>query len=173
MKGTDMTTYLLSEMGYKSLLTRRDQIHADMQKTQKRIGEVVGIDNDLRENPEYMELQNKATYHLPKQLTKIEKVLSSCQVVTVDSIPFEHETVQFGSRVRVLYEDGDEKTYLILGYEESDPENNTISYLTPIAQSMMGLTVGDEAIVKMPSRTKSLEILSIENGMQLLTDKQE
>lgn len=157
--------YLISEVGYKKLVEQREKIFIDMQKTQKKIGEVVGVDNDLRENPEYMELQNRATYYLPEQISKIEKIISSCQIVTIESVPLEHEIVQFGSRVSVLYEDGEEKTYFILGYEESDPIKNTISYLTPIAQAMIGLSVGDETIVKTPLRTRKMEILSIENGM--------
>jgi transcription elongation GreA/GreB family factor len=157
--------YLLSEIGYKKLLAKRERIHLEMRETQRKIGEVVGIDNDLRENPEYMELQNKATYHLPKQLSQVESVLSSCQVVYSKSIPKVHEKVQFGSRVTILYEDGIEERYLILGYEESDPSQHIISYLTPIAKAMIGLSVGDIATVQMPSKTKSLEVIAIENGM--------
>lgn len=51
--------------------------------------------------------------------------------------------VQFGSRVTILRGDGRRQNYRIVGEDEADPSLGTLSYVSPVAQALMGKQVGD------------------------------
>ncbi|MDB5440443.1 MAG: transcription elongation factor [Caulobacteraceae bacterium] len=71
--------------------------------------------------------------------------------------PVSEGRVVFGSRVSLLREDGGEPTYRIVGEDEADPNAGTVSYVSPLAQAVMGKEVGDEVRVA----GKMVEILAI------------
>lgn len=54
------------------------------------------------------------------------------------------DTVQFGSRVTFRRADGRKQTYRIVGIDEADPAQGTLSYVSPVAQALLGREVGDE-----------------------------
>ena len=51
--------------------------------------------------------------------------------------------VHFGSTVTILREDGRRQTYRLVGEDEADPSQGTLSYVSPVAQALMGKQVGD------------------------------
>lgn len=53
------------------------------------------------------------------------------------------EEIQFGSTVTLLYPGGRQKSWRIVGEDEADPSKGTISYVAPLARSLMGKSVGD------------------------------
>jgi transcription elongation GreA/GreB family factor len=57
--------------------------------------------------------------------------------------PHHAAKVQFGSTVTILREDGRRQTYRIVGEDEADPSLGTLSYVSPVAQELMGKEVGD------------------------------
>lgn len=66
--------------------------------------------------------------------------------------------VQFGSRVTIRRPDGSTRTYRIVGIDEADPRRGTLSYISPLAQALMGKEIGD-AVAVGPSEE---EIVGIE-----------
>jgi transcription elongation GreA/GreB family factor len=65
---------------------------------------------------------------------------ASAQVVAAPSNP---DTVQFGSTVTILREDGRRQTFRIVGEDEADPARGTISHVSPVARALTGKAVGD------------------------------
>jgi len=57
--------------------------------------------------------------------------------------PRKANEVQFGSTVTILREDGRRHTYRIVGEDEADPALGTLSYVSPVAQELLGKEVGD------------------------------
>lgn len=57
--------------------------------------------------------------------------------------PAESEEVRFGSRVTILRDDDRRQTYRIVGEDEADPSQGTVSYVSPIARALLGKSVGD------------------------------
>lgn len=57
--------------------------------------------------------------------------------------PAEIEEVRFGSRVTILRDDDRRQTYRIVGEDEADPSQGTVSYVSPIARALLGKSVGD------------------------------
>jgi transcription elongation GreA/GreB family factor len=57
--------------------------------------------------------------------------------------PRDAKEVRFGSTVTILREDGRRQTYRIVGEDEADPALGTLSYVSPVAQALMGKEIGD------------------------------
>jgi transcription elongation GreA/GreB family factor len=53
------------------------------------------------------------------------------------------DQVRFGLSVGLEYEDGRQATYRIVGIDEADPAAGRLSYVAPLAQTMLGKRVGD------------------------------
>lgn len=65
---------------------------------------------------------------------------SSAQLVPP---PADHAHVRFGARVTIARDDGRTQTFRIVGIDEADPAAGTLSYVSPMAQALMGRAVGD------------------------------
>jgi transcription elongation GreA/GreB family factor len=72
--------------------------------------------------------------------------------------PTSTDTVAFGSTVTFSRNDGRVQTYRIVGEDDADPKAGSISFVSPVAKSLMGKAVGD--IVG--AGAQELEIISIE-----------
>ena len=71
--------------------------------------------------------------------------------------PKSTEAVAFGSTVTFSRPDGRVQTYRIVGEDEADPKAGSISFVSPVAKSLMGKAVGDVV----GSGSQELEIISI------------
>lgn len=67
-------------------------------------------------------------------------------------------TVHFGSKVTILRPDGRKQTYRIVGEDEADPTKGTLSYVSPLAQALLGRRRGEE--VKAGASTAEIENIS-------------
>ena len=56
--------------------------------------------------------------------------------------PKDAKEVHFGSTVTILREDGRRQTYRIVGEDEANPSAGTLSYVSPVAQALIGKQVG-------------------------------
>ena len=56
-------------------------------------------------------------------------------------------TVRFGGSVTIEREDGRTQTWIIVGEDESDPANGSVSHVSPLARALVGKRVGDLAMV--------------------------
>ena len=65
--------------------------------------------------------------------------------------------VRFGSSVSIRRSDGREQTFRIVGEDEADPSQGTISHASPLARALMGKSLGDVARLG----TAEVEILAI------------
>ena len=65
---------------------------------------------------------------------------ASAQVVET---PRDAEHVQFGATVTLRRDDGREQTFRIVGEDEADPAQGTISHAAPLARALYGRSVGD------------------------------
>jgi len=61
--------------------------------------------------------------------------------------PADAATVQFGHAVTFDREDGRRQTYRIVGEDEADPAQGSVSYVSPLARALLGKGVGDTAVV--------------------------
>jgi transcription elongation GreA/GreB family factor len=71
--------------------------------------------------------------------------------------PNDSATVSFGCTVTIVRSDGRQQSYRIVGEDEADPLRGTLSYVSPLAQALMGKQVGDVV----PLGNAHVEILQI------------
>jgi transcription elongation GreA/GreB family factor len=57
--------------------------------------------------------------------------------------PADKSHVRFGSTVTFERDHGRRQTYRIVGEDEADPAKGSLSYVSPLAQAMMGKEIGD------------------------------
>lgn len=72
--------------------------------------------------------------------------------------PSSTETVAFGSTVTFGRDDGRVQKFRIVGEDEADPKSGSISFVSPVARSLIGKAVGEIAT----SGGQDLEIIAIE-----------
>jgi transcription elongation GreA/GreB family factor len=72
--------------------------------------------------------------------------------------PTDAAHVRFGVRVTFEREDGKQQSYEIVGEDEADPTKGKLSYVSPLAQALMGKEIGDT----IPVGSTSAEIIKIE-----------
>lgn len=72
--------------------------------------------------------------------------------------PGDGREVRFGSRVSLLRDDGRRNTYRLVGEDEANPSEGTLSYTSPLARALMGKAPGDSAQIG----TGQVEILEID-----------
>jgi transcription elongation GreA/GreB family factor len=70
---------------------------------------------------------------------------STAKVVEPEATPTK---VRFGVRVTLHLEDGAERSYALVGEDEADPAHGTISYISPLAQALIGRELGDEVSIQ-------------------------
>ena len=137
---------LISRVGYERLKKELKKIDKEMVNTQIAIGESAKKDNDLRENPEYMDLRVKLMYTLPKEKEKILSRLENAIIIeeTSEFKNFDGKIIP-GTIVEVIFDDVNE-TYKILGDDEATfyDDEYILSCNAPIAKSLLGKKNGDE-----------------------------
>ncbi len=70
----------------------------------------------------------------------------------------EFGAVAFGHQVTFSRDDGRRQAFRIVGEDEADPRNGSISYVSPVARALIGKAAGDVVLVG----DHEIEILSIE-----------
>ena len=114
---------------------------------------------DLKENAEYHAAKEQQK-QIDNRLAELVEIIGSAKIV--DPTELEHARVSFGSTVVVCDLDTDEeKTYVIVGGCESNPDLGLISFGSPLAKQLLGHAEGDEFKVKLPGGEKELEIIEV------------
>lgn len=80
--------------------------------------------------------------------------------IVVDPATQPHDEVAFGAAVTVTGEDG-ERTYTIVGEDEADLDAFKVSYVSPLAQALMGARVGDRVVWRRPAGDVELTVMAI------------
>lgn len=81
--------------------------------------------------------------------------------ILVDPKTQNHETVLFGATVQVEDSEGTQHTFHIVGEDEADANINKVSWVSPLAKSLLSHKVGETVIWQRPVGNTNLEILDI------------
>ena len=98
------------------------QIDATIAKLLKEQAEAKGDAPSLARELRYWSTQRASAQLIPDSLTS---------------------QVTFGSRVTLERSDGRKETFRIVGIDEADPKQGTLSYVSPLAQALIDREVGD------------------------------
>lgn len=90
----------------------------------------------------------------------IESRLSLYKVVDLDTLS--GDRIAFGCTCVLVDVDTDEeKTYTVLGPDESDPAKGIISFLSPVGKALLGHQEGDEVTIAIPKGTVTYEVVEV------------
>ncbi len=116
---------------------------------------------DRSENAEYI-YGKKRLREIDRRVMFLTKRLDSAVVVRPEELG--GDVIRFGAVVDVQDEDGKQKTYFLVGPDESDPAQGKLSFQSPIGQALMKRRVGDVVVVKRPAGEIELEIVGLRYG---------
>jgi len=81
--------------------------------------------------------------------------------ILVDPLNQNKEIILFSAKVKVLSIDNKSYEFEIVGEDEANIKENKISYLSPIAKSLIGSRINDEVVWNKPSGNEILTITNI------------
>ena len=73
----------------------------------------------------------------------------------------EDGVVRFGATVAVRERSGEETAYRIVGLDETDLDQNWVSWISPVAKALLNARVGQRVPLKLPGGEEELEILKV------------
>lgn len=114
---------------------------------------------DRSENADYI-YGKRRLREIDRRIRFLSKRLDAAEIV--DPSEQKSEKVLFGATVTVLDEEGNEKTYSIVGVDETDGKKGHVSWISPVAKALLRHKVGDTVTVRMPKGDEDWEILLIE-----------
>jgi transcription elongation factor GreA len=111
---------------------------------------------DLKENAEYKAALERQKI-VQARLVQLSQRLSELDSIDLSEIP--EDRIAYGSTVVLLDLDKDERiTYKLVTSEESNPDEGTISTVSPIGKGLMGKEEGDEVRIKTPNGWRRFEV---------------
>ncbi|MEM7449672.1 MAG: transcription elongation factor GreB [Myxococcota bacterium] len=115
-------------------------------------------EGDRSENAEYI-YSKKKLMEIDRRLKFLGKRLEVLQIV--DGVPKDDGKVYFGCWVLLLNGEGFEKTYRIVGPDETGADPDSISCDSPVARAILGKEEGDEVFVQRPKGDIYMEIQKV------------
>ncbi len=113
---------------------------------------------DRSENADY-QYGKKRLREIDRRLHFLQKRMESAEVI--DPQTLKSDKVIFGATVVIEDENGDQKTYQIVGTDEFDISKNKISWRSPMAMALLGKKIDDEVKIQKPSGDEFVVISQI------------
>jgi transcription elongation factor GreB len=103
--------------------------------------------------------QQRELAALERELRWLTTRVASAIEVDLAKQPRDH--VAFGATVTVDSDDG-ERRWQIVGEDEADAEHGLVSYVSPLAQALLGARPGDEVRWQRPAGDMTIEVVAID-----------
>jgi transcription elongation factor GreB len=110
---------------------------------------------DVRDDPD----AKRQLARIDQRIRQLEESLQAAEIVESSSGPA--DVVRFGAYVTVRESDGSETRYRVVGVDETDLDNNWVSWMSPIAKALLNRKRGERIRFKFPSGEETLEIKAI------------
>ena len=150
---------VMTEEGLRKLQEQYDYLINVKRKEIINAIEVARGFGDLSENAEYTEARNDQAKN-EAEITRLKAIIDNAIVVSESEISTDRVSV--GTTVRYSnLSTGKESEYAIVGADEADPENGSISGDCPIGMALRGHKVGETVEVETPRGVITLQVLNI------------
>lgn len=148
---------LITPMGYRKL---SDELNELLMRERPRIVDEVRAaakQGDRSENAEY-QYGKKRLREIDLRTRFLTKRLEACRIV--DPSGQNPDRIRFGAVVDLIDEDGNPRTYQLVGEDETDVKQGRISWRSPVGQSLMGRIRGDVIEAKTPGGIREYEVVA-------------
>src|SRR6266496_6705993 len=137
-----------------------EEIHALEKELREELPKALKIAaslGDLSENADYQAARERQDF-VRVRLGQLKQRLADLSLINFDKIP--KDRISLGSKVRLLDVDKDEEiTYRLVTSEDANAPEGLISTTSPIGRSLLNKREGDTVEAKIPSGTRTFEIL--------------
>lgn len=117
---------------------------------------------DRSENGDYL-YGKKRLREIDRRIRFLTKRLEIAEIVD-SAVHLGTEKVFFGAHVTYVRASGEQVDIRILGVDEADSAKNEITWVSPVARSLLGKTVGDEVTLQTPTGPEEVEVLAVRYG---------
>jgi len=149
----------MTPQGSQKLRDELARLKEERPKVSREIG-VAREHGDLSENAEYHAAKERQGM-IEARIKDIEDKLSRAEVI--DPSKLSGDRVKFGASVTLMNIDTEEELeYRIVGADEADLDQGTISVSAPLARALIAKAVGDEVVVNLPAGIRRYEIVSVD-----------
>lgn len=153
-----MESIPISVQGFEKIKQELDKLKAERPEIIQAIKEA-REEGDLRENAGY-EAARERQGMLEARINYIESRMHRFNVIDLKTL--DGEKITFGATVEIEdLDSGERKTFTLLGPDEADFNNGTISVMAPVARALLGKYEGDEVTVEAPKGQINYEIVSV------------
>jgi transcription elongation factor GreA len=126
------------------------------------------ISRDIGTARDHGDISENAEYHAAKerqgmveaQIKDLEDKLARSEVIDPTRLSGSH--IRFGATVSLSNVETDEQvTYQIVGADEANIDEGTISISAPLARALIGKEAGDEVTVSLPVGKRTYEVIEV------------
>jgi transcription elongation factor GreB len=103
-----------------------------------------------------------ALNYINAKLHLLDNRIAEARVVNPDEHP--QNEISFGAIVTLKTEGSGTQTFQIVGVDEADISKGKISFLSPLAKSLINKKAGDKVVLKRPAEEVVYEVVGIEYG---------
>jgi transcription elongation factor GreB len=148
----------MTPAGHKNLVDELEQLIKNERPEVTKLIQWAASNGDRSENADYL-YGKRRLREIDRRIRFLSQRLDSA--VIVDPAKIKSDKIQFGARVEVMDEEGNKKSFTIVGVDEVDTARQRISWQSPIGKNLIGKSVGDEVLVKVPAGDLIFEVISI------------
>lgn len=137
------------------------ELHKLLHEERPRIVETVAWaagNGDRSENGDYI-YGKRRLREIDRRVRFLTKRIEIAEIV--DPCEQRSEQVRFGATVAVEDDEGRERTYRIVGVDETDAKRGRISWTSPIGRALMRARAGDVVKVEAPGGESELEVIEV------------
>ncbi len=149
----------ITSHGYATL---RDELFDLIDSERPKVVEAVhwaASNGDRSENGDYI-YGKKRLREIDRRIRFLTQRLEIAEI-TEPSIHFGNTQIFFGATVTYVDEVGVERTITIKGIDEANSAQGEVSWISPIARTLLKAREGDELKLVMPDRVGEIEVLRV------------
>jgi transcription elongation factor GreA len=143
----------------------RKKLEEDIQTLEKELREelpralkIAAAQGDLSENADYQAARERQDF-VRVRLGQLKQRVADLSLINFDKIP--RDRISLGSKVVLLDVDKNEEiTYKLVTSEDANATEGLISTTSPIGRSLLNKREGETVEVKIPSGTRTFEVIS-------------
>lgn len=142
-------------------LKLRQELHQLLHELRPEVVKTVSwaaSNGDRSENGDYI-YGKRRLREIDRRIRFLSKRLDAAEVV--DPATQSSDKVLFGATVLVRDEEERDRTYRIVGIDETDVRRGHVSWISPIGKALLQAKMGDTVTLKTPRGDEELEIVSI------------
>ena len=137
---------------HKSLLRQKRELTEEVSKAAAM--------GDLRENAEYHAARERLQ-HVSSRLAELDSKLTNVRLI--DDLETKAGEVRVGTTVTLEDEQTKERfSYHLVGPEEADPQNGTLSIASPLGKSLLGKKKGEKFTLTLPKAMVPYKVIKVE-----------